>query len=397
MEKHQKLLPGQLDPSFGEGGYVLYPEGNESFLGDFRLLPDGKILAASYAGNALWLARFSADGVLDESFGDGGKLFTAIPNAIIIDMLSFVVQKSRDRIVCAIRFNSLAGIIGEVMLVGLLPNGSIDPSFGDEGLTLLPTEADENRFQEFQLTVGDDAIALGLKEERRKTLYAAVASLTADGEIRVDFGGGVVRFGGYQEQLHAVPRPNGKILTVGAKSVGTEFILTQFNPDGTLDMNYGVNGVFSYRVAAEYNTLQVNGVALRPDGKTVVAGSLFAGVDRSAVLLQVTEDGQLDESFNGGEPLFIRYDGNVSRNFDLAVQEDGRIILLSSSSDKPLVVARIMSSGAFDPNFGSNGFIGVDRGQQGYSLALQSDGKILFSAMEIAGYLKLLIIRLTAD
>lgn len=397
MEKHQKLLPGQLDPSFGGGGYVLYPEGNESFLGDFRLFPDGKILAASYSGNALWLARFSADGVLDESFGDGGKLFTAIPNAIIIDMLSFAVQKSRDRIVCVIRFNSLAGIIGEVMLIGLLPDGSIDPSFGNEGLTLLPTEADQNRFQEFQLAVGDDAITLGLKEERRKTLYAAVASLTADGEIRTDFGGGVVRFGAYQEQLHAVPGPDGKVLTVGAKQVGTEFILTQFNQDGTLDMNFGVNGIFNYRVTSEYTMLHINGVALKSDGKVVVAGSLFAGADRSAVLLQVTEDGQLDESFNGGEPLFIRYDGNVSRNFDVTVQEDGRIILLSGSSDKPVVVARILSSGAFDPSFGNNGFMWVDRGLQGYSLALQSDGKILLSAMEIAGYLKLLIIRLTAD
>lgn len=66
---------GGLDPSFGVGGVTLLQiDGGTSSVNDLVRQPDGKILAAmSGAGlNRGFVARFTAGGVLDPTFGQGG-------------------------------------------------------------------------------------------------------------------------------------------------------------------------------------------------------------------------------------------------------------------------------------------------------------------------------------
>jgi uncharacterized delta-60 repeat protein len=80
---------GTLDTTFGTGGIVttrfsLPNGGSESgYFATVVLQPDGKIVAAGYnyvPTNAQFddpiMARYNADGSLDTTFGDGGKVFT---------------------------------------------------------------------------------------------------------------------------------------------------------------------------------------------------------------------------------------------------------------------------------------------------------------------------------
>jgi hypothetical protein len=60
------LSPGDLDTSFGSGANTL----------DVALQPDGKIVAAGFAGDSLGyndfaLARYTISGTLDTTFGSG--------------------------------------------------------------------------------------------------------------------------------------------------------------------------------------------------------------------------------------------------------------------------------------------------------------------------------------
>jgi uncharacterized delta-60 repeat protein len=69
-------LPGDLDPTFGNGGIVTTPFGSFQDAKAVVIQPDGKIVAArGQDGNAssdFCLARYNADGSLDSSFdGDG--------------------------------------------------------------------------------------------------------------------------------------------------------------------------------------------------------------------------------------------------------------------------------------------------------------------------------------
>lgn len=75
-----RLLPnGELDPAFGQSGVSILDIGNHTLDASRTLLrqPDGKILLAGYAHyqghNRFAIARFHADGLTDQSFGNGGK------------------------------------------------------------------------------------------------------------------------------------------------------------------------------------------------------------------------------------------------------------------------------------------------------------------------------------
>jgi len=80
-----RLFPdGSLDLDFGEDGYAVETIG--PFFDDARdmiLQPDDKILITGYAAQAasdadFGLARFTADGVLDNTFSQDGKVITVI-------------------------------------------------------------------------------------------------------------------------------------------------------------------------------------------------------------------------------------------------------------------------------------------------------------------------------
>ncbi len=82
---------GDLDPSFGDGGVftldatVGYDEGEA-----LSILPDGKVLVAGFRGTSdSWLLRLTAGGQLDPSFGTGGQTIAAVsPEADIAEGLA---------------------------------------------------------------------------------------------------------------------------------------------------------------------------------------------------------------------------------------------------------------------------------------------------------------------
>src|SRR5262249_10680441 len=68
-----------LDPTFGSGGVVVTDLGRDDWITDVAVQPDGKIVAAGWtmptpAQDAFALVRYLPDGRLDPAFGDGGKV-----------------------------------------------------------------------------------------------------------------------------------------------------------------------------------------------------------------------------------------------------------------------------------------------------------------------------------
>ncbi|HEX6701490.1 MAG TPA: hypothetical protein VF101_12250 [Gaiellaceae bacterium] len=69
---------GALDPTFGEGGKVRARFAKASTAHAVALQGDGKIVVTGSSGGDFALARYSVDGELDESFGTGGLVTTAL-------------------------------------------------------------------------------------------------------------------------------------------------------------------------------------------------------------------------------------------------------------------------------------------------------------------------------
>ena len=72
--------PGELDPSFGNGGTVITSFGGADVASAVAIQPDGKLVVAgrtNIAGNTVFaLARYDPNGGLDPAFGTGGLVTT---------------------------------------------------------------------------------------------------------------------------------------------------------------------------------------------------------------------------------------------------------------------------------------------------------------------------------
>jgi uncharacterized delta-60 repeat protein len=132
---------GNVDPTFGAGGGTVTQLGQNptptisqayslSRQGDRFIVNGG---AADPAGNQGYgMARYTAGGGLDPTFGSGGKVvrqFAATSNSIAFDS---VVQPN-GRIVLTGGATSI-GSQAEYLIARFMPDGALDPSFGNGGV-----------------------------------------------------------------------------------------------------------------------------------------------------------------------------------------------------------------------------------------------------------------------
>ena len=176
---------------------------------------------------------------------------------------------------------------------------------------------------------------------------------------------------------------DGKIVAAGIAGSPGDFALARYHPDGNLDPSFGVGGTiitdFGLGDAAQ-------GVALQADGKVVAAGhkGAFGDVADFAVA-RYNLDGSLDASFGTGGKVTTDFAAGDDLAFDVAIQEDGKILAAGRSSFPGEVVryfalARYNDDGGLDASFGTGGKVttgfAVGNGIA-LSIAIQADGKIV--------------------
>src|SRR4030095_7133504 len=143
-------------------------------------------------------------------------------------------------------------------------------------------------------------------------------------------------------------------------------------------------------------------MTLQSDGKIVTAGYYNNGSNYDFAVMRFNADGTIDNSFDGDGLKTIDATGNNEYAFAVAVQDDGKIVLTgynyyayscncsggwgggcSTCYNYDVVVVRLNSNGSLDNTFDGDGIKVIDITQTdiAYSIALQSDGKIV-----IGGY-----------
>jgi uncharacterized delta-60 repeat protein len=156
--------------------------------------PDGKIVVVGDAGGDFGIARYTAAGKLDRSFGNGGKVVTN---------LGFVTQT----------------------------NGNRGPS-GDSALGVA-IQADG------KLVVAGSSNALGLPD----VWDFALVRYTVDGSLDPSFGKGgkvLTHFVGSSNAEGVVIQADGKIVAAGGGA--GQFVLARYTPGGKLDPTFGRGG-----------------------------------------------------------------------------------------------------------------------------------------------------------
>ncbi len=205
------------------------------------------------------------------------------------------------------------------------------------------------------------------------------------GSLDLSFGKGgkvITSIGSTWDEGNAVAiQTDGKIVTAGScTNWGTsDFALIRCNSNGTLDSTFASGG----KVITPVGNHGCNAVAIQNDGKIVVAGSGSSGGINGFALARYTINGRLDSTFGTAGTSIILVGSYNAIGYSLAIQTDGKLVVSGSSyngTDNDFALIRCTSNGTLDNTFGTGGKVITPIGnafEYGYSVAIQIDGKIV--------------------
>ena len=329
---------GDLDTSFDNDGIQTTSIGSvQDIAYSVVMQSDGKIVAAGYSDNGsnvdFAVVRYNTDGSLDTTFGTAGKVRTAIGSGS--DVANSVVMQSDGKIVAA--GYSYNGSNVDFAVVRYNTDGSLDTSFDLDGIV---------------------TTAVGSSNDTGRSV---------------------------------VVQSDGKIIVVGSSEnlTGIEFAVVRYNTNGSLDTSFDTDGKATTAVGSSQD--QARSVVLQSDGKIVAAGFSANGSNFDFAVVRYNTNGSLDTSFDT--------DGKVTTDVGLALdisnsvvmQSDGKIVAAGYSrngSNDDFAVVRYDSNGSLDTTFSGDGIVttAVGAGNDlGYSVAMQSDGKIVAAGYSYSG------------
>lgn len=244
---------GTVDSSFGENGTVISVLGGlQQTVSDMILQEDGKILIVgrfSEFGNRydILLACYMPDGSLDSSFGsENGK--TRIELNFGANAISF--QKD-GKIVIAGGSEGTSNS-SRFLLARFSANGIIDSSFGEMGTGIVKTDYDRDGdfIKDMVIQPDDKIVVVGTAlwgGFGNKIPYIAFARYLKDGNLDPAFGeSGKVKLQlpERSEGLGLGLQLNDKIVVSGYTSfLNSNYVLARYLSDGTPDLEFGENGV----------------------------------------------------------------------------------------------------------------------------------------------------------
>lgn len=379
--------PGTLDPSFNGTGYTTHSFNNTwNYPMALCITPEGKILSGGYKCDttqhpnvqSLMILGYNSDGSPDLGFGVNGIVVTDYSSSI----LDLAVQ-SDGKILVAGQSKTGSQARGSFTLFRLNPDGTFDNSFGQGGIvqdtlgswsgaiTVLP----DNRIL---------AAGVGYTTGSPKYAFYMLARHNSDGTPDTTFSNS----GFITTQipnctaaytLGLVLQPDGKILLGDEVKIGRYCqSMVRYNPDGSLDTGFGVNGMVVDSAGIRNGLYKL---AVQSNGKILVPGYVYLTdlMHPQYSLFRYNSDGSRDSTFYDGGHYF----GEEGAGYDITIQQDGKILTCGNrrndSTIKRGIVKRYLASGDPDPGFGINGTADLDIEKPGgmIRITLAPNGKIV--------------------
>ena len=393
---------GDLDPTFGSGGMVTTDLNRSTDLANaVAIQPDGKLVVVGqtyknndYSTEDFTVARYNADGMLDDTFGSHGRVRTDFPGLAAVPS-SLVIQPDGKIIVAGGAF-PLFTFLGNFEVVRYNRNGSLDSSFGEGGIvtTTFPqgSYAFDVALQSDGKIVAAGTLFVNFDPGESSNTDFALARYNADGTPDATFGnGGQVStdFLGLEDDAFSVLiQPDGKIVAVGSANDPAsfyDFAAARYFSNGMLDTTFGVGGKVHSDFGAQ-NFDRARSAALQPDGRIVAAGFATGqnGGAQNFAVARYTSNGILDTTFSGDGKTQIDF-GNCCQGANkVLLQSDGKIVAVGGSngesSEDDFLLARLNRRGTLDRTFGIDGKVRTSFGDlngAANGALLQPDGKIV--------------------
>ena len=397
---------GSLDTSFGSGlGYATTSTGaiNQSqglVIDEIgRITITGSFSKSEYVLPQAFIARFSSNGFIDNSLsyidlnGDSDDI---IRGSAILSIeartyaTSIAIQKDENHPNPFLDKIIIAGYAltrnGWIAFVARLNNrdGSFDTSFGN-GLGYVTTLVGSDSFIEDMLILPNRNIITAGYNEKSNKKYALITSYYPDGSLNTNF-----NQVGY--------------LSLAIESNVQSTCITQFNENvitaGHTDdkVAIGHQNTNGHALTQIESDSKGYSILTQSDNKILVAGYVNQDNIDQIVIARYLENGYLDASFSSDGYTLTPIGSTDARAYQAALQSDGKIVIAGIANDQ-MIVARYLTDGTLDPAFNNAGTPGyaissIGTSSIAYSLAIQSDGKIVITGeATISGVQQIIVAR----
>ncbi|HYV91718.1 MAG TPA: T9SS type A sorting domain-containing protein [Chitinophagales bacterium] len=366
---------GDLDSTFGINGTVTTAVCTNSYASSVALQSDGKIVAAGGSWDCITVVRYNSNGSLDSSFGTNGIVTTQPSNqcqtgSVVIQPDGKIISASGDEF----------GFI----LIRYQPNGTIDSSFGTNGVFFLsgPEYSPSIALQQDSKIVMAGSYFMWVWPH---SYWLNLARCDSNGILDTSFfQSNMGTFDGYNASATCVAlQPDGKIVTAGATDSNELFKwcfgIARFNNNGTPDSSFGVNGHVTTAIGVR---AVAYAIVIQSDGKIVAGGYSLDSIFGYFTLVRYKPDGSLDSTFGNDGVVISSIENSVVGS--LAIQSDGKIVAVGYVS-ATIALVRYNIDGSLDNTFGTNGVVtnGVSTGD---AVVIQPDEKILTAGRSQYGF-----------
>ena len=340
------------DPAWGNHGAAITDfNGQDDIVSALFLQPDGKLMVAGwvdiYPGD-FGVARYLPDGRLDPAFGDGGRLTTAFSDSEEFVDAAWSVNQRRDGGYLVFGETCDAGYMTcELALAAYDADGSLDRDFGTQGLV-----------------VTDPGTESACAWPRR-----------------------------------SIVQTNGKLVAAGValqQSGDIDMLLLRYNADGSLDKTFGKKGITI--IDLEGTGSYPQDILPLPGNKILVVGGLgkadagnpYTYDAEEGFLAVFNSSGALDSSFGGGEGYFTWNYKGLNTGGQTALLVDDKLYVMSyvEINSGECGLQRYDLDGRLDTAFGSDGWLLIGGPEYNYcwDLALTPDRKLVFAGETFPTY-----------
>ena len=372
---------GSLDPTFGTNGFVTtQATGGTNLVNAIAIQPDGKTIAVGEGGD--WpVYRYNINGSLDMTFNGTGRAQSTIGSA-----LGVAIQP--DGKIVVVGDNGPATNI-DLKIVRYNTNGTFDTTFDGDGIVTTDIAGATDLVNAVVIQADGKIIVSGRSDvpPNFPTSYAIVR-YNANGSIDTSFGNqGIIvpQLSGGSFAHHMALQVDGKIVVVHNRISNGERILVmlRYDSQGQPDPMFGVAGVVEANAGIG---LEYEAVALQKDGKIVVSCSGFTfATSYDFWVLRFNVDGSPDDSFgnNGKVSTPIGPGTSIDQAKSLAIQANGKIVVGGRAPNVPnsnFVIVRYNKNGSLDQKWGNGGIVNTELGGNADAIndiAIQANGRIV--------------------
>lgn len=359
--------PSCLDKSFGEKGKLSIKPGSAYEQG-FKISyqTDGKMIVAgighpgSTTSPHFFIQRFDLNGLVDSSFADAGAWI--LPVKTYDKLIDLLILPDDNILLSGVPFLN-EGQISTVFK--FYPDGKLDSTFGIQGHFKIPFSHNLIPRSTKLVSLPDNKfIAIG-NNEGELTFVRFKNSGLVDSTFGIN---GILNYasgiGNITTKTVAVD-PNGSLWLGGTSYFPDAYFLRKFNADGTVDNNFGLNGIITGKYASN-GTSSIRDIMSLVNGSMLVLGEFTSDQAQFISLIKYKIDGSLDAAFGNGGSIIDTFKIFSGAFNDLFILPDSNI-LVSGRLGSNMVSVKYSPNGSIIKGYGDKGILKVNYGPIGYN------------------------------